>query len=78
MARKSVKVIQDQDKPVEKEVLADAIIKISESMSSFTSRSGLNRRAIVTLIADDTRLGKGTIEAVIDSLSELRKLYCSK
>ena len=60
--------------PATKEILADAILKISDAAKSL-DKSGLNRRAIVALIADDTKLGKGTIVTVLNSLEDLAKNY---
>jgi hypothetical protein len=62
------------EKPVTKEILATSIIAISDAVKKLYD-SGLNRRAVVALIADDTKLGKGTIDAVLDSLLDLRKTY---
>jgi hypothetical protein len=73
-ATKLVKVTQDEQKPVEKEVLATAIVSISDAVKKLYD-SGLNRRAVVALLADSTKLGKGTIETVLDSLLDLRKTY---
>jgi hypothetical protein len=55
-------------------VLATAIVSISDAVKKLYD-GGLNRRAVVALIADDTKLGKGTIEAVLNSLLDLRKTY---
>lgn len=71
---KTAKVVQDIEAPVEKEVLATAIIQICNAVQKLYT-SGLNRRAVVALIADDTKLGKGTIETVLSSLLDLRKTY---
>lgn len=60
--------------PVTKPVLATAILAISESVKQLYG-SGLNRKAVVALIADDTKLGKGTIETVLSSLQDLAKTY---
>jgi hypothetical protein len=60
--------------PITKEVLATSIVAISNAIEKLYA-SGLNRRAVVALIADDTKLGKGTIEAVLNSLLDLRKTY---
>lgn len=68
------KVKQDAEAPVEKEVLAAAIVQIGDSLKRLYD-SGLNRRAVVALLADDTKLGKKTIEAVLDSLADLRRTY---
>jgi len=61
-------------KPITKEVLATSIVAISNAVKKLYD-SGLNRRAVVALIVDDTKLGKGTIETVLDSLLDLRKTY---
>lgn len=61
-------------KPITKEVLATSILAISDTVKKLYS-IGLNRRAVVALIADDTKLGKGTIEAVLDSLISFRNTY---
>ncbi len=68
------KVVQDEEHPVTQEVLATAITQIAESVQKLY-RSGLNRRAVIALVADDTKLGKGTIRAVLDSLLDLSKTY---
>lgn len=70
-----VKVIKNQDKPETTEILAEAVIKIGESMDKLYS-SGMNKKAIIVLIANDTKLGKGTIETVLDSLKTLKGYYC--
>jgi hypothetical protein len=72
-AHTKVTVVQDED-VVEKEVLATAIIQICNAVHKLYN-SGLNRRAVIALIADDTKLGKGTIDTVLASLLNLRKTY---
>jgi hypothetical protein len=62
------------EQPITKEILATAIVEISDAVQKLY-KSGLNRRAVVALVADDTKLGKGTIETVLDSLLDLRKTY---
>lgn len=71
---KNIKVVQDPEKPVEKEVLAEAIIKISKSFGQLLS-SGLNRKAIIALIQYDTKLGYGVIEALLRSLETLAESF---
>ena len=73
MARQ-VKVVQGEE-PVPKEVLAEAIVKISAGAEALR-KSGLNRRGVIALIADKTNFGKGTIAVVLDALEDLRKDYC--
>lgn len=58
-----------------KEVLALSIEQACESLKKLMG-SGLNRKAIVTLVSDDARLGKREVEKVIDSLAGLHKTYC--
>lgn len=65
---------KDPTQPITKEILATSIIQISDAVKKLYD-SGLNRHAVVALIADDTKMGKRTIEIVLDSLLELRKTY---
>jgi len=69
------KVIQDKDAPVEKPVLAQAIIKISVAFTRLLE-SGLNERAVVAFVADATTVGRPDIRAVLASLKVLAKDYC--
>jgi hypothetical protein len=62
-------------KPVEKEVLAEAIVAISGSLQSLLS-SGLTQEAIIVLVHDDSKVGKPTIRAVLSSLRGLKQRYC--
>jgi len=61
-------------KIVPKSVLATAILQISAGVKDL-EKTGLNRRAVVALLADDTKLGKGTINTVLNSLGDLAKNY---
>ena len=74
--KQPVVVEQNEAAPVEPKVLAQAIIDISEAMKKL-AKSGLNRRAIVTLVAKDSRQYHNVVESVMDSLENLRKTYCS-
>jgi len=71
---KALTVKQDEREPVAKEVLAQAIVRISESLTTLR-KSGLNRPAIVALVKDDTGIPKSTIATVLDSLEHLRRNY---
>lgn len=73
----SIKVIKNADKPESTEVLAEAIIRIGDGMKKL-SNSGLNHKAIVVLIHNQTKLGKGDIETVLDALQRLAGWYCRK
>lgn len=68
------KIIQDETAPIEREVLAQAIVNISSSFARLL-KFGLNRRAITVLIAYDTKMGIGQIENVLDSLERLAQNY---
>jgi hypothetical protein len=68
------RIVQDEQTPVEKDVLATAIVQISEAMKRL-SKSGINRKGVVALVNDDTKLGKGLIETVLISLENLAKNY---
>lgn len=71
----SIKIKKNEEKPESKEILAEAIIRIGEAMEKLT-KSGLNKRAIVALIHDQTKLGKGDIEVILDALTRLKGWYC--
>ncbi len=66
--------VKDEPEETEQETLAKAIRAISASMKKL-AKSGLNRRAIVTLVYDDTKISKRTIVQIFDSLDELADLY---
>ncbi len=57
--------------------LVDAIKKIDKG-ARMLSESGLNRRAIVTLLHDVTEVGKRDINAVLDGLDILAEKFLEK
>lgn len=69
-------VSQDPEAPVEKSVLAKAIVDISDAATKL-SKSGLNRKAIVLLIAHSSHQYMNTVESVLDAMESLKKDYCS-
>lgn len=71
----AITVEQDPDAPVEKPVLAQAIVDISRSLKRLRD-SGLNRRGIIVLLQHSTRLSKADIESVLNSLESLERDYC--
>lgn len=71
-----MKVKQNTDKPVEKEILAESIVKISSAFKAL-QKSGLNKKAIIVLVQDQTKLPKRDIQLVIDSLAYLQRAYCN-
>jgi hypothetical protein len=70
-------VKQSEEKPVTKEILAEAIASIGKAADQLL-RSGMNERAIVVLIHDllNAKVGKNDIRLVLRSLPELRRTYC--
>lgn len=73
-----MKIINNEENPVEKEVLAESIVKISDAITPLL-KSGLNQRAIVALIWDRVKtVNKRDIVAVLEAISELKKLYTNK
>ena len=68
--------VKQPDPPVSKEILAEAIVRIGEAAERLQQDGGLNKRAVVTLLADYTRMGKREIETVLDALPRLRSWYC--
>jgi len=67
--------VEKSDPPESKVVLAKAIIDIGEAVRKL-NQSGLNKDAIIVLLKEKTKLGKGTIELVLDSLPQLESWYC--
>lgn len=59
------------------ESLAEAIEKISAACTTL-ARSGVNRKAVVVLVHDHSRVPKRMIETVLDSLEDLAKKYTTK
>lgn len=65
-------VKRNPTEPEPVEIIADAILRISESMKVLRS-SLLTRRAIVCLIHDQSRIGKRDIEIVMNNLESLER-----
>ncbi len=70
-----VKVTRDPEKPVERNVLAQAIVDIAAAMKKLTY-GGVNRDAIVILVHDQTKLPKRDIVAVFNALQDLERQFC--
>lgn len=73
---KKVTITQDAEEFVEQRVLAKVIIDIGDSMRRLLS-SGLNRRAIIALIHDQSKIGKREIEIVLNNLEAMKADYTS-
>lgn len=74
MPKHTAKIVQDEDAPVPKDVLAQSIINISLAFNKLLA-SGLNEKAVIALIKDDTSLPKKTVATVLHSLMRLRDDY---
>jgi hypothetical protein len=70
-------VTQDRDRPVDTCVLAQSIVDISEAVKRLYS-SGLNRRAIIILIANLSSQSQHNVKAVLDGMADLEKSFLSK
>lgn len=73
MARVTVK--KNDQQPESKEILAEAIIRIGESLNTL-QKNGLNRKAIEILIHAQTKVAMRDIRTVLDALPRLRGWYC--
>ena len=71
----TIRVKKSEVKPESTEILAEAIVRISESMEKLLA-SGVNMNAILILVSHDTKIGKSTIKKVFDSMKRLKGWYC--
>jgi hypothetical protein len=71
------KVVQPDDEPVPTEVLATAILEISEGMMKINSGK-LNRRALLVLLKDASGVSMSDIDKVLNHLEDLGKTYLKK
>lgn len=69
-------VIEQTDPPVESNILASAIVKISESADALR-KSGLNEEVIIVLLCDRTKYSKTVCRDVLRGLAQLRSSYTS-
>lgn len=75
MGTKRVVLKDAESEPVvEQVVLTRAIVDISAAMKRLTA-SGLNRKAIVVLVHDQSRIAKRDIELVLNNLEALAEDY---
>lgn len=63
------------DPPESKEILAEAIVRIGDAVAKLNA-SGLNKKAIVLLLNDATKVNKTEIIKILDALPKLRGWYC--
>lgn len=67
--------VKKSEPPESTEILAEAIVRIGDAVT-ILNKNGLNRRAIVVLIQDATKIGRSQINEVLDALPRLRGWYC--
>lgn len=70
-----MRVKENVDDVVQPEVLASAIRDIGAAAKKLAA-SGLNRKAIVLLVADSSKCSRGAVNAVLDALASLERDYC--
>lgn len=70
-----IKVKKNKEEPETKEVLAEAVVRISDAITRL-KKSGLNEDAIIVLVHSKTFVKKGDIRAVFRALRQLRGWYC--
>lgn len=70
----NIKIVKSEP-PESKEILAEAIVRISNGFLSL-QKSGLNKRAIVVLLQAETKLSQRDIILILDSLARLKGWYC--
>lgn len=67
--------VKKSDPPESKEILAEAITRVSDGFTKLQA-SGLNKAAIVVLLHDSTKISKRDIVTILDSLARLKGWYC--
>lgn len=71
------KVITDPQNPEPVEIIAQSIVEIADAMKRI-NKTRLTRHALIVLIQDHTKLGKQTIDMVLNSLEALERIYLNK
>lgn len=63
------------DPPESTEILAEAIVRLGDAVKKLDA-SGMNRKAIILLLNDATKVNKTDIAAILDAIPRLRGWYC--
>ena len=75
MAKKTALIVkQDDDKPVPKEVLAQAVVDIAAAGKRLAAAK-LNRKAVILLLSASSGVGKIDVAAVLDGIANLERDY---
>lgn len=59
------------------QIIEESIVQMADAMRRMSS-TRLTRKLIVVLLMHDTKLGMGTIEAVLESLDKLEQKWLKK
>lgn len=70
----NVRVKKSEEKPETKEILAEAIVRLGESVKKL-DQNGYNRHAIVVLLQDMTKLSRRDITTILDAIPRLKSWY---
>jgi len=76
-AEQTVIVKQDEQEPIAAEIIAKALIEISEATKKML-RAGLKYETIVTLVAAHSGVAKKDVRLVINNLEDMKEIWCSK
>jgi DNA replicative helicase MCM subunit Mcm2 (Cdc46/Mcm family) len=68
-------VVKDEANPEPDEILAKHILQMSQAMEKF-NQGPLKRDTLVLLIHDHTKIARRDIHRVLDTLSNLKRIYC--
>lgn len=71
----SVVVKQEEGLEIPAEILAKAIVKISEGLDGWR-RAGVKRHTLVVLLVAATRVCKRDVELVLNGIDGLKNTYC--
>lgn len=72
-----IKIIQNKEKPIAAEVIAESILEISNGVKKM-NLTRLTRRAIVALIHENSKVARSTIEVVLNNLDSLEITWLKK
>lgn len=76
-AKRRITVVNDPIEPVPDTLLAQSIVKMSDSLERLI-KSGLNEHAILVLVSAETHISRRDVKLILDCLRDLRRLYCGK
>ena len=78
----NIKVIKNQENPETPEILAEALIKISDAMDKLRQKGGLDDDAISALVVNmkgmSGNVSKTDVRLVMDGLARLKSYYIRK